>query len=372
MMANITLLEKSVKDVTECPICTEMFCNPKMLPCFHTFCLRCIEQYGKDKRCGDTMSCPMCRKEFQVPVGGFTKLGVNFFLEQLIAALSASGMGTREVVDCDVCLVGKQCKVAATSFCMECEENMCDKCYNIHRSMEKAKNHHLSPLGGVSSIKATGKNAKRNFCDKHPREEIKFFCHECEISFCTTCSIARHNKHNCCEIGEIADKHKNRFKMYSDDVRELLTNIKEQSKRINGQLKSFYANIKDLHKNIMERSEAIKQMVDRHTHNLLEKLNFQKSNILKTINKTDEELQRSVIICETFVNYCQKAIEESDEVQVVRIADELQTRVKEIKSMEVPAPSVLPRVEFIPSDLNMNTEQKNIVGNILGILLIFF
>ena len=74
-----------------------------MLPCYHTFCLECIEQYCKGKEEGDTMPCPMCRGEFSVPAGGLSKLSVNFFIEKLIDAQSAS-----KEVNCDVCLTGKQ------------------------------------------------------------------------------------------------------------------------------------------------------------------------------------------------------------------------------------------------------------------------
>ena len=90
-----------VKDITECSICTEMFTNPKMLPCFHTFCLKCIEEFCEKKEEGDTLPCPVCRKEFVVPTGGLSKLSVNFFVERLIAVQSASSLN--EVVNCDVC-----------------------------------------------------------------------------------------------------------------------------------------------------------------------------------------------------------------------------------------------------------------------------
>ena len=135
-----------VKDITECSICTEMFSNPKMLPCFHTFCLKCIEQYCKKKKAGDTMPCPMCPKEFIVPMGGLSKLNANFFIERLIAVQSASRLN--EVVNCDVCLAGKQCTVEASFFCVECYENMCDPCSNIHKSMKMTMSHHLSTIGG--------------------------------------------------------------------------------------------------------------------------------------------------------------------------------------------------------------------------------
>ena len=54
---------------------------------FHTFCLKCIETYGKDKREGDTLTCPMCRREFRVPVGGLSKLSSNFCMERLASTV---------------------------------------------------------------------------------------------------------------------------------------------------------------------------------------------------------------------------------------------------------------------------------------------
>ena len=153
MAAMTSIVLKEVKDITECPICTEMFCTPKMLPCFHTFCLKCMEQYCEDKEEHDTMPCPMCRKEFIVPIGGLSKLSVNFFVERLIAAQSASR--TNEVVNCcDVCLAGKQCRVQASFFCVECQESMCDPCSNMHKSMKMSMNHHLSTIEDPSSMEA--------------------------------------------------------------------------------------------------------------------------------------------------------------------------------------------------------------------------
>ena len=200
MAAAVQSILKEVKDITECPICTEMFCTPKMLPCFHTFCLKCIEQYCKDKEEGDTMPCPMCRKEFIIPTGGLSKLTTNFFIERLIAAQYPSGM--KEVVNCcDVCLVGKRCRVEASSFCLECREHMCDPCSNIHKSMKMTMTHHITTIRDTSAMEAIRNKIRRAFCDKHPTEDIKFFCRDCKIPFCTTCFIAKHNRHECCEIG---------------------------------------------------------------------------------------------------------------------------------------------------------------------------
>ena len=59
--------------------------NPKGLPCIHTFCLKCLEEYGKDEQPGDEMPCPLCQQMFKIPAGGFKKLPSNIFIEQIAA-----------------------------------------------------------------------------------------------------------------------------------------------------------------------------------------------------------------------------------------------------------------------------------------------
>ena len=46
--ASKNLMEK-VHDLIECLICSETMSSPKILPCIHTFSLKCLEHYGKYK-----------------------------------------------------------------------------------------------------------------------------------------------------------------------------------------------------------------------------------------------------------------------------------------------------------------------------------
>jgi len=83
-MAGPSSADKELVDMTECCICTEVFTDPRVLPCIHTFCLKCLLNYGKDKQPGDRMACPMCRKEFTIPADGLSGLQKNFYAEKLV------------------------------------------------------------------------------------------------------------------------------------------------------------------------------------------------------------------------------------------------------------------------------------------------
>ena len=89
MAAASKKLSEQISDITECPICTETFTEPKVLPCVHTFCLKCLLQYGKHEnndQPGDQLACPLCRTNFVIPPGGFTDLPNNFFINKLLLA----------------------------------------------------------------------------------------------------------------------------------------------------------------------------------------------------------------------------------------------------------------------------------------------
>jgi len=70
----------------ECPICAETFTEPTALPCMHTFCQNCIDDFTKDLARGQKASCPLCRAAF-VTRGADGKSQVftkNLFADKLI------------------------------------------------------------------------------------------------------------------------------------------------------------------------------------------------------------------------------------------------------------------------------------------------
>ena len=87
-MANRTL-ERRISEETKCSICCDQFKEPKMLPCQHTFCLKCLENVAKLND-PNTVDCPLCRDVYEVPakegVGGFKS---NLLMKTLLEAKSS-------------------------------------------------------------------------------------------------------------------------------------------------------------------------------------------------------------------------------------------------------------------------------------------
>ena len=63
-----------------CPACLSPYQVPKLLPCLHTFCQKCLQRCSEeleDKE-GKKIKCPLCRSECDVPTGG-----VDGFLDEV-------------------------------------------------------------------------------------------------------------------------------------------------------------------------------------------------------------------------------------------------------------------------------------------------
>ena len=72
-------------DVTECVICADSYKDPRQLPCLHTFCLTCLQSWGRDTPPADTLTCPVCRRQFQFSdAGGLAALPKDRFVAKML------------------------------------------------------------------------------------------------------------------------------------------------------------------------------------------------------------------------------------------------------------------------------------------------
>jgi tripartite motif-containing protein 2/3 len=62
-------------------LCLKSFTNPKILPCFHTYCLSCLQTYVEANAHNQKFACPLCAFECVIPPGGVDELQTNFYIK---------------------------------------------------------------------------------------------------------------------------------------------------------------------------------------------------------------------------------------------------------------------------------------------------
>jgi RING-type zinc-finger/B-box zinc finger len=199
-----TRMPGKIDDVTECSVCEETYRDPRVLPCVHTFCLKCIKGFSQNKSLGDCGACPLCRKEFTVPDEGIDCLPKNFFMEELTNVMitpfeqhcsGCRGAGTDEVT------------TPAVMYCVDCRQSYCEACAGTHRRMtdDKSCRHRLIDVCDEKTTSEAARKVATRYCTKHSQEAIKFYCFQCSEAICTTCFGELHQSHECSDVNQAAE-----------------------------------------------------------------------------------------------------------------------------------------------------------------------
>ena len=156
-------------DWTTCPICLEVFDNPKSLPCIHGFCLKCLEQHFRDKKPGNMVPCPLCRKDFRIPREGLCGLQHHFIIQHLVDARGSY---------CD-----KHKDKQVELYCRDCNENICVLCFAAkhreHQTVEVSEMAEtLKPrMKKDDELILSRKSAVERLSDKTKEEHAKSLSH---------------------------------------------------------------------------------------------------------------------------------------------------------------------------------------------------
>ncbi|XP_033113237.1 tripartite motif-containing protein 2-like [Anneissia japonica] len=192
----------------QCPIHLERFINPKMLPCLHSVCYDCLEQWVEKK--DGILECPECRKEHPIPNDGLKGLPDNFHVNNLIEFLQKVGGKSRGNVEgesathtCGLCKKSDEVEL----WCIDCAFYLCTTCIPIHNTM--AGDHDTLPIEEFDKLSDSQKiHLKPVYCNKHPKFKVEYFCKTCELPVCQKCTIVQHKApdHNLEEIEDTYNK----------------------------------------------------------------------------------------------------------------------------------------------------------------------
>ncbi|XP_037792601.1 RING finger protein nhl-1-like isoform X2 [Penaeus monodon] len=112
------------EDELTCAICLDLLHRPRSLPCGHSFCLVCLQNYVNS--CRMMFTCPSCRAAAQVPHEGVVGLPTNRVLAKGAQVLRQQ----RQCGDTPVCFT---CHTAVgVSECGHCGRMWCDICGASH------------------------------------------------------------------------------------------------------------------------------------------------------------------------------------------------------------------------------------------------
>ena len=172
----------------KCSVCLELFTEPKVLPCCHTFCLECLKKTATTGQ----VTCPKCRKVHRIPAGGLTT-----FLTDFIAAheVEAKRLGNAPSETTTQCCGECGERGPLSHFCSDCQKQLCSECgLGLHKKLKIYNGHNVYSPAEMSVGKLSSK--RLHYCPVHKAEVLKLYCETCEKVVCRDCTLVEHRQHN--------------------------------------------------------------------------------------------------------------------------------------------------------------------------------
>ena len=257
---------KSTTDILTCPVCRQLFNNPRFLPCYHFYCEQCLEKLQVQSK----ISCPECRQEAIVPLGGVKQLRSNFLVNRLVEELvNKRAKEGDEEVQCDNCDENDQ----VVGYCPNCSTFLCELCYRYHKRDRITRNHHIVLFSEIITI-PDEILVNTLQCQEHGSNELQYYCETCDELICMYCTIKEHNGHSHDVIKKMAGKFRhimneniataeNMFKHLSklhDDIETMINQIRDQENEVIRDIKQHYTTLVD---KIIEQGDHKEQQVHK-------------------------------------------------------------------------------------------------------------
>lgn len=303
----------SAGEEATCLVCSNHLREPKLLPCFHTFCRPCLKELSETSADEVTVVCPSCRDQHSVPAQeGLDAFSDNVALRGLLESLrlhgnsstsSGEGESDRGVV---VCGNGVD-ENPATGYCFDCKVHLCGSCWDLHKKMVASKEHRTSSLEEIKLGSAVVPE-KAPECREHKGERVKLYCSDCSDVICRDCAITSHRKHDFEYLTEVRARATERL---SELLQTLNQKDMEMDKHLSGVKKMLRTNAeqsKACQQNIDSTCDALIELIEKYrakSHKQLQQnLDVAQTQCRSTINAT-ELTKTKLTAAASFINRLQ-------------------------------------------------------------------
>ncbi|KAK3610051.1 hypothetical protein CHS0354_032136 [Potamilus streckersoni] len=353
----------------ECPICLNVFTSPRQLPCLHCFCEQCLQDCITSKATGSTrfleeFLCPVCSAVTKVQIKD-RKVGecVSLFPYSPFPLVGKSKVDRL----CEVCSYSShRSNNIAKTFCVICEEFMCDDCSLYHKNMKMSKSHQVITTDEWESKSKSSVRYTVGFgCPEHDCEDLKFYCKTHGVACCGTCAYLHHNR--CKDVLELKQNLPDllvetnplnimeELQTLEDHLRKFLNINEEEIIIMESKITDISAKIGEIRKKIIAMLDDIEIMVktegnriykdwvnrkQEQNHQCQSLLNaVQNSNaLLETISKHGTDMRKFFVASKTMnqlLFYHEQVREKFGRIEHMKINIKLDKNMKAVLSKDV-------------------------------------
>ncbi|XP_005476537.1 tripartite motif-containing protein 47 [Oreochromis niloticus] len=289
------------KDQFNCSICLDVLKDPVTIPCGHSYCSGCIQNYWDQDDYLGVYVCPQCRQNFNprpllarnTILADVVEIFKNTRLHDAAAPTAGRTFAEAGDVECDVC-IGLKSK--AVSSCLVCLASYCDDHVRPHYESSAFKKHKLV---------AASKRLQETICPRHDKL-LEVYCRTDKRCICSLCLTDEHKGHDTVlaeeeiqqkkrQLSEIKQSSQLRIQQREKEVQELRKAIFSLSRSARAAAEESDAIFSELIRSIELKRFEVRELIKAQEKTAIgeaEKLLEQIQKEITELKKNEDELDK--------------------------------------------------------------------------------
>ena len=329
--SSLEKLEAQVK----CPICLEIYQDPKALVCLHTYCKECVQRLVHHRTKDQEVTCPQCRGDVHVEENNVNNLPSVFWINELIDIYNAMKQATE---NCDIAC--QSCSGARSiAFCQSCPEGglfICSSCDSAHRKMKMFASHKvisLSDLRKGSLIHLPTKKTPTCSCLNHSGKIKELYCFTCDKLICRDCTIVDHPKeygHKYNFVTSVIPELKREVLLSLDCLRNSHFNVIQAAQVVKTVKKEITDQGAQITQDISQFYDKLVTTLEEYKQAVLEKAKTVMNKKLRTLESQQEDLELMQTKYESLINFVMKTVERASDEDLLSVKQSIVTQIQDL------------------------------------------
>ncbi|XP_013394798.1 tripartite motif-containing protein 3-like [Lingula anatina] len=170
------------------------------------------------------------------------------------------------------------------------------------------------------------------FCDKHKEERLKFYCTDDHVAVCRDCILTKHNKHNCVDIADEAETHREKIKCAFNNLSKNISLFENAESEVSKQLEDTNEDVNKTVTVIEQQESDIIEEVKRTSAQLIAEAKDHAAAQIKSLEAEKDRVQQQKESIHSICEDAKKLVQHCSHVDVIKCSKNIQAKMKEFKN----------------------------------------
>ena len=263
--------------------------------------------------------------------GDLKDLPTSFYLNGLIDVLAIKECKTSQVRcgNCDK-------KSSESSYCFHCCVFWCDECVIGHNIIRSNKDHRVLALKDFQDKDYEDVMKRPAFCPKedHNKEELKYFCEECETPVCQICVTIKHGGHKINLIKEEAERRKTEMKSFIDKQRHNLQAKMNAVSQLDEKCARLIQQGEDVKREIQTFVDNLIAVIEANKKNIFAEVEKETNKSIESVTRQKTEIERQMTAIKSSLEKAEKLFTRSTNAEIVQLKKSSDTIFEGVHQIE--------------------------------------